>query len=150
MVDPGDINSDGGDAQDVAEVYDEDNTNIEALRQGGEDAEQFEDLPDVYDATRAEGDEDEEDESEEFDEDDLEDENGDWDRDPRDRDDRAEDEDDEDEIDGLEARDPDEVDLEFAGDLTDVRGASSSAADMELDLLDDDDLRALHYKDEAP
>ncbi len=148
MAEPGDLDSDG-DAQDVAEVYDEDNTNIEARRQNGrEDAEQFEDLPDVYDATRAQGDD--QDEDEEFEEDDLEDDGEDWDRDPRDRDDRAEDGADEDEIDGLEARDPDEVDLEFAGDLTDVAGASSSAADLESNSLDDDDLRALHYKEDTP
>jgi hypothetical protein len=148
MAEPGDMDVDGGDAQDVAEVYDEDNTNIEALRQGRrDDAEQFEDLPDVYDATRAQGDD--TDEDEEFDEDDLEDDGEDWDRDPRDRDDRADDEDDEDDIDGLEAHDPDEVDLEFMGDLVDAPGASSSAADLESASLDDDDLRALHYKDDS-
>jgi hypothetical protein len=149
MVDQADFDSDDGDAQDVAEVYDEDNTNIEALRQGGrEDAEQFEDLPDVYDATRAQGDD--RDEDEEFEEDDLEDDSEDWDRDPRDRDDRADDGEDEDEVDGLEARDPDEVDLEFIGDVADVPGAKSSAADLESASLDDDDLRALHYKEDTP
>ena len=56
MVDPYDGAGDG-DAQDVAEVFDEDNTNIESMRQGRqEDAEQFEDLVDVYDSTRADGD----------------------------------------------------------------------------------------------
>jgi hypothetical protein len=150
MADP-DIGEFGdGDAQDVAEVYDEDNTNIEALRQSrGEDAEQFEDLPDVFDSTRADGDEDDEDEDEEdFDEDDLEDENDEaWTRDPRDREERADDDEDEDLDDRLEPADPDEVDLEYAGDLMDTAGARSSAADMESDSLSDEDLRALHYKE---
>ena len=45
------------DAQDVAEVFDEDNTNIESERQNGaEDKEQLEDLVDVFDVTTRVGD----------------------------------------------------------------------------------------------
>ncbi|WP_158915341.1 hypothetical protein [Caulobacter sp. S45] len=148
MVDLTDADTDGGDAQDVAEVFDEDNTNIESRRQGGqEDAEQFEDLPDVYDSTRADGDDSEDDDE---DDQDSEDEDEDQSPDPRDREDRVEDDlPDEGDIDGLERADPDEVELQYAGDLTDVADSGSSTADMESDTLSDDDLRELHYQDKA-
>ncbi|MGC1304816.1 MAG: hypothetical protein WA840_20800 [Caulobacteraceae bacterium] len=162
MVDPYDSAGGDGDAQDVAEVFDEDNTNIESMRQSrGEDAEQFEDLVDVYDTTRADGD-DSDDDDDDYDADDLddedlksedldEDEDDDGvDRDPRDREPRPEDDTpDDDDIDGLEAADPDEVELEYVGDLTDVADARSSAADMESASLSDEDLRDLHYKEDA-
>ena len=45
------------DDQDVAEVFDEDNTNLDSVEYSGkEDAEQFEDIPDVYDVTSRVGD----------------------------------------------------------------------------------------------
>jgi hypothetical protein len=157
------------DAQDVAEVFDEDNTNIESMRQNGaEDAEQFEDLVDVFDVTTRVGDrsdeegaigedmdddeiiaaaDDEDVDDQDFEDDDL------VLRDPEDYDDEedldgvadigAEDLDDVDDIDAL---DPDEVELEYDGDLTNVENATSSAADMESDTLSDDDLRDLDYK----
>jgi hypothetical protein len=150
MVDPETGDVEEGDAQDVAEVFDEDNTNIESRRQNGrEDAEQFEDLPDVYDSTRADGDAADEDEDEEPSEDDDE-YDEDQDADPRDRETREDDDTPDDaNIDGLEKADPDEVELEYAGDLTDVADPGSSTADMESDTLSDDDLRELHYKDQA-
>jgi hypothetical protein len=49
----------GADAQDVAEVYDEDNTNLDEPRTWrAEDAETLESLPDVYDVISAVGDRD--------------------------------------------------------------------------------------------
>jgi len=42
--------------------------------------------------------------------------------------------------------DPDEVELEYDGDLANMENATSSAADMESDTLSDDDLRDLDYK----
>ena len=157
------------DDQDVAEVFDEDNTNIEGRRQGrADDAEQFEDIPDVYDVTSKVGDQDDEeaeigedmDDDEivasatdrDDDDDDLEDDDlvgrhgeGTSAEDPDDENDLGED--DPDLVDGLGAKDPDEVELSYAGDLTNVAGATSSAADMESDELSDDDLRELDYKD---
>ncbi len=155
------------DDQDGAEVFDEDNTNIEGRRQGGaEDAEQFEDIPDVYDVTSKVGDEDDDEgeigedmDDEEIvaasadgDEDDEEDddlkarfpERGSS-EDPGDENDL--DPDDPDLTDDIDKKDPHEVELTYAGDLMDVAGAGSSAANMESDTLDDDDLRDLDYKD---
>ena len=157
------------DDQDVAEVFDEDNTNIEGRRQGrADDAEQFEDIPDVYDVTSKVGDEDD-DEAEigedmgddeivakardrnEDDDDDEDDDlkarhgEGSSAEDPVDENDLGPD--DPDLVDGIDEEDPDEVELSYQGDLTDVAGASSSAADMESDELSDADLRDLHYKD---
>jgi hypothetical protein len=159
-------------AQDVAEVFDEDNTNLDRTRigVGKDDAEQFEDLPDVYDSTQAVGDDDEDDETiaEDFeDDDDLVDastdeaEADDEDDDLRTRDgqkrhseDRLDDEADADSLDsddkdGVDAADPKDVDLAFVGDMTNVAGAQYSAADLESDTLSDDDLEELDYKEPA-
>ncbi len=164
MVDASDM-----DEQDVAEVFDEDNTNIESMRQGGaEDAEQFEDLVDVYDVTTRVGDRDD-DESvigEDLDDDEIVAAAGDEDdddedledddlalRDPdaydaeEDLDDVADAGDEDlDDADGVAALQGDEVSLEYAGDLNDLEGASSSLADLESDSLSDNDLRELDYK----
>ena len=164
MVDTPDI-----DGQDVAEVFDEDNTNDEAERYGGrEDAEQFEDIPDVYDVTSRVGDEDD-DEAEigedmdddeivqsatdnDDDDDDLEDDDlvarhaeGYSGEDPGEENDLGPD--DPDLRDGVGKTAPHEVELTYAGDLGNVEGATSSAADLESDELSDDDLRDLDYKD---
>ena len=145
------------DAQDGAEVFDEDNTNIESRRRGREDAEQFEDIPDVYDVTTKAGDRDDDEAAigEDMDDEDIV-------ADARDREDADLEDDDtqrrdgeadradddrRDVRDGIARKDPHEVELTYAGDLMDVAGASSSAADMESDALDDDDLRDLDYKD---
>ena len=154
------------DDQDVAEAFDEDNTNDEATRYGGEDAEQFEDIPDVYDVTSKVGDRtDEEGEiGEDMDDEEIVAASADADDDDEEDDDlkarhgeggAAEDPDDEadlgeadpDLVDGIGDADPDEVELSYAGDLTDLAGASSSAAEMESSELSDDDLRELDYKD---
>lgn len=146
------------DDQDGAEAFDEDNTNIESRRQGrADDAEQFEDIPDVYDVTTKAGDRDDDEAAIGEDMDDEEivaDARDHEDADPEDddmqrRDGEADrlDDDRRDVSDGITRKDPHEVELTYAGDLTDVAGASSSAADMESDTLDDDDLRDLDYKD---
>jgi hypothetical protein len=156
------------DEQDVAEVFDEDNTNPDEARSGGEDAEQFEDLVDVFDVTSKIGDadDDEAEIGEDLDDEDIvgEAENDD-DADAEDDDlrgrlgdaDRLEDPDDDnergaDEANRIDGHDDsaasDEVELTYAGDLNDVAGAEGSAADMESEgELDDDDLRELDYKE---
>ena len=157
------------DDQDVAEVFDEDNTNIESERQGNrEDAEQFEDIPDVYDVTTRVGDSRDEDgeigedmDDEEIvqdardnddDDDDLEDDDlagrhpeGLSAEDPADENDLGPNDPDLD--DKIDKEEPNEVELTYVGDLNDVENAGSSAADMESDELSDDDLRDLDYKD---
>jgi hypothetical protein len=156
------------DEQDVAEVFDEDNTNEESQRYAPkEDAEQFEDIPDVYDVTTRVGDRDDDDgeigedmDDEDIvqsavddDDDDLEDDDikalhgeGFGAEDPADENDLGPD--DPDLVDGIDEEAPDEVELTYAGDLNDVDGAEGSAADMESEgELSDDDLRELDYKD---
>ena len=157
------------DAQDVAEVFDEDNTNIESERQNGaEDNEQLEDLVDVFDVTTRVGDRSDEEgaigedmdddeiiaaaQDEDVDDQDLEDDDlvG-RQAEPYDTEDELDglanaDSDDLDDVDGIDAIDPDEVELEYDGDLANVENATSSAADMESDTLSDDDLRDLDYK----
>ena len=155
------------DDQDVAEVFDEDNTNIEGRRQGrADDAEQFEDIPDVYDVTSRVGDDDDDEGEigEDMDDDEIVDASVDGDDDDGEDDDLrarfgeaggAEDPADENDLgpddpdlaDGIDKKDPHEVELTYAGDLMNVAGASSSAAELESDALDDDDLRDLDYKD---
>lgn len=158
------------DDQDVAEVFDEDNTNLETRGHGEtEDAEQFEDLPDVYDATSAVGDQDDDDSTigedlddedviaaawdDDDDDDDLEDDDlagrdGEAFNEEDDVDDDDLDDDDPDEVDAIDRLEPDEVELTYAGDLTDVEGAEGSAADMESEgELSDEDLRELDYKE---
>ncbi len=158
------------DGQDGAEVFDEDNTNTEADRYTGrEDAEQLEDLPDVYDVTSAVGDADDDeavigedlddedivalasdndDDDDELEDDDLASRDGEQFQPESDlygvADAEAEDSDD---IDGLDRLGVGEVELEYAGDLNDLEGATSSAADMESDTLSDEDLRELDYKE---
>ncbi len=138
------------DAQDVAETFDEDNTNLDTRRlMGGPDAEQAEDLPDVYDATRANGDADE-DESEigdDMDDDEIVAASDDSDTDDDDAQNRAAYSDRT--LDGGRRRGRDEVELAYAGDLTNVSAGGASTADMESETLDDDDLKELHYQEDA-
>ena len=155
------------DEQDQSEIFDEDNTNP-ADRGPGEEAEQLEDLLDVYDVTTAVGDADDDDAligdemdddeiiaaADEDDADDLEDD------DLVSRDeamfDREEDltnvsdvgDEDFDDVDEIAALEPDEVELEYVGDLNDLEGAASAAQSLESDNLSDQDLRELDYKDE--
>ena len=158
------------DAQDSAEVFDEDNTNLDEVEYSGqEDAEQAEDLVDVFNVTSAVGDADDDEGviAEDLDDDDIVALAGDDDDD----DDDLEDDDlvrrdgapfasetdlddtadvgaeDADDVDGIDALAPGEVELEYAGDLNDLEGAGSSAADLESDTLSDEDLRELDYKE---
>ena len=157
------------DDQDVAEVFDEDNTNEDEARLGGrEDAEQFEDIPDVYDVTSKVGDRsdeeaeigddmdddeivasatDDDDDDDDEEDDDLKARHGEG-GSAEDPDEEADlGDDDPDLVDGIDAKDPHEVDLSYAGDLADLAGASSGAAEMESSELSDDDLRDLNYKE---
>jgi hypothetical protein len=152
------------DEQDQSEVFDEDNTNAN-FDGAGEDAETFEDLVDVYDATAATGDADadEPEIGDNLDDDQIvaygrdDDDAGD---DLEGGDDPRRDEIDfeleadptdsvaQDDVDGVGARQPDEVELEYVGDLSDLAGAASAAQTLESAALSDRDLRELDYKDE--
>jgi hypothetical protein len=159
------------DDQDLAEVFDEDNTNTEDQRLGGaEDSEQAEDLVDLFDVTKAVGDADDEDAliGDDLDDDEIIDlaRQGDDDEDdeaPTDEDTLRggdpEDEDDADLIGGLSEDDDDLIDdidrpprndvtLTFVGDMNDVAGAHSAAQRYESKTLSDEDLAALDYKED--
>jgi hypothetical protein len=156
------------DDQDRSEVFDEDNTN-DPDRGPGLEAEQFEDLPDVFDATSAVGDDDDDEAliGDELDDDDIvalaRDNNDDMDDleeddlvrrdefrfdDENDLPDVADPEEDPDDRDGVAVLASDEVELEYAADVDDRRGARSAAQPLESDRLSDSDLRELDYKDE--
>lgn len=159
------------DPQDQSEVFDEDNTNIDEMRDGGPDAEQFEDLVDVFDVTTAVGDSDDDAATiaEDLDDADVVDLASDSDQDDADLEDddlmtRSETEydveedledvadvgtEDLDDVDAINALEPDEVELEYAGDLNDLAGAESAAQDLEAGgELSDEDLEELDYRDE--
>jgi len=139
------------DGQDIAEVFDEDNLDRDAVRLARDDEElNFDDMPDVYDVTRADGDEDDDEAiiGDDLDDDEIveislqdEDEN----EDEEDDDDflAAESLDDTDE----DEEDPDDVGLTFAGDLNTTPGAHSAAQRYEARNLSDEDLAELGYKD---
>lgn len=131
------------DDQDQSEVFDEDNTNLDELRSfGGEDAETLEELPDVFDVTSAEGDEDDDEAliGEELDDDEIVELEQDADPDDEYEDPELQD--------GLAASAPDEVELEYVGDLNDLAHARSAAQPFESRRLSDSDLRELHYQDQ--
>jgi hypothetical protein len=136
------------DAQDVAEVFDEDNLDSDSRRLARKDEElNFDDMPEVYDATRAQGDEDDDDAiiGDDLDDDEiveLSTQSEDEDEDEEDDDDyRASEtlEDDDEEAD-------DEVGLSYAGDLNTASGAHSAAQRYESRSLSDGDLAELGYK----
>ncbi len=154
------------DDQDGAEAFDEDNTNDDLARSGGEDAEQFEDIPDVYDVTTRVGDasDDEAEIGEDLDDDEIVEDARDDDDDDAEDDDLAArhgeglgaedpaDEndlgpDDPDLLDGIDKEGAHEVELTYAGDLSDVDGAKGGTAELESETLSDDDLEDLDYKD---
>ncbi len=162
---------DAGDAQDQSEVFDEDNTNIDEMRDGGPDAEQFEDLVDVFDATTAVGDSDDDASliGEELDDDEIIELERESDQDDADledddlmaRDDVEFDEEEDleglgdvgsedlDDVDGVAHVGSDEVELSYAGDLNDLAGAESGAQDLESSgELSNADLQELDYRDE--
>ncbi len=159
------------DAQDLAEVFDEDNTNTESQRLGGaEDGEQVEDLVDLFDVTKAVGDADDEDAliGEDLDDDEIvelarqdnddEDDEEQTDEDtlrgpePDDEDDAdliaSLSDDDDDGVDGVDRSPRTDVNLTFVGDLNDVAGAHSAAQRYESKTLSDQDLAALDYKED--
>lgn len=137
-----DLDAGDYDDQDQAEVFDEENTNLDEMRTfGGADLETLEELPDVYDVTSAEGDEDDDDAliGDDLDDDEIvslsEDfgDDGDNEQDPE-------------LSEGLTASGEDEVELEYVGDLNDLAHARSAAQPFESRRLSDDDLRDLHYR----
>jgi len=160
------------DAQDLAEVFDEDNTNTESQRLGGaEDGEQVEDLVDLFDVTKAVGDADDEDaligedldddeivdlarQADDEEEDDEEPIDEDTLRGPEPDDDDDADliaslsEDDDDLIDGVDRPPRTDVNLTFVGDMNDVAGAHSAAQRYESKTLSDQDLAALDDKED--
>ncbi len=158
------------DPQDQSEVFDEDNTNIDEMRDGGPDLEQFEELPDVFDVTSAVGDDDDD---AALIGDDLDDEEivaleSDSDQDDADledddlsaRDDVEFDEEEDleglgdlgaedlDGVDGVARLGSDEVELTYAGDLNDLANAESAAQDLEASSLSTEDLEELDYRDQ--
>ena len=146
-IDQPDMDSqDGFDAQDVAEVLDEDNLDSDSRRLARGDEElNFDDMPDVYDATRADGDEDDDEAviGDDLDDDEivelsLEDE------------DEGDDEDDDyrasETLEDDDKEASDEVELSYAGDLNTTAGAHSGAQRYESRTLSDDDLTELGYK----
>lgn len=154
------------DAQDQAEVYDEDNYSDGSGDDGGE-MRTFEELPDVYDATTAVGDDDDDAAliGEELDDDeiiDLERDGDETDLEDDDlvaRDQEVFDPEDEepDEFDALDdlgeatanlAR-ADEADIEFTGDIDGATDPDDEhVEDYETDRVSDEDLRMLGYPDE--
>jgi hypothetical protein len=158
------------DAQDLAEVFDEDNTNTENQRLGGaEDGEQVEDLVDVFDVTKAVGDADDEDAliGEDLDDDEIvdlarqddddQDDEAQIDEDtlrgpePEDEDDADSvaslSDDDDDLIDGVDRPPRNDVNLAFVGDMNEAAGAHSAAQRYESKTLSNEDLAALDYKE---
>jgi hypothetical protein len=138
------------DDQDQSELFDEDNVD----EQGGSVSEfkTFEEIPDVLDVTQKIGDSrdleaaDAADFTEGLvDDEDLEEEDEFIDDDVYDEHDEA-DVEDRDEQDGVDELEPDEVELAYAPDLTDRRGAQASAAHFESRAeLADDDVEELGY-----
>lgn len=157
------------DAQDTAEVLDEDNLLPDSDRmKGGDDGLTFDSMPDVFDSTYARGDADVDGDDEALDADEESDEllktlgdEGD-DEDSLDDDDpvdaldadRLPDEtldvdfEDGDIVDGTARLDRDEVELVDVADADSLGGASAiSVADLESETLSDEDLMELDYKD---
>jgi hypothetical protein len=141
------------DAQDVAEVFDEDNLDGDMTRLSRNDEElNFDDMPEVYDVTSAQGDADDDDgaigddlDDEEIVELSLQDE--DENEDEADDDDyRAADSSDDEDVEGPEN---DEVGLSFGGDLNTTLGAHSAAQRYESRQLSDQDLQELGYNPAA-
>ena len=147
-----DTDGQGIDAQDVAEVFDEDNLDSDMRRLARDDEElNFDDMPEVFDVTRAEGDEDDDDavigddltddeivELSTQDADEGEDEDEDDDDDYR----AAENLD----IDDDDVEDSDEVGLSYGGTMDTTPGAHSAAQRYEARTLSDEDLEELGYK----
>lgn len=147
------------DPQDQSEVLDEDNQSLDGAGDASAEFRVFEELPDVYDVTTAVGDTDDQKaealDEDEFDEDAIDDEDLEVDEDSPDEVGAYQDNEDDFEDDGIDDEDgvnalaDDEVELVYAGDLTDLEHARSSAKPYESTReLSDDDLKELGYKDE--
>jgi hypothetical protein len=143
------------DDQDQSEVFDEDNTEGQPADGREVEFKTFEELPDVFDVTSRVGDarDIEELDAADFDEDAIDDE--DLEEEDEVVDDDVYDETDEedvmdlDEADGVTAQASDEVEIVYQADVTDRRGAQSSAAHFESrGELETDDLEDLGYVDE--
>ena len=153
------------DAQDTAEVLDEDNQNPDMARAMGDDETSFDTMPDVLDVTRAAGDEDDD---EALIGEDLSDadivrlsrESNQDDADKEDDDLRARDagayadedgeptdlaDDDRDDLDKVAFLHNSEAGMRDAGDLNDTQGARSAAQRMESNKVSDEDLAKLGY-----
>ena len=151
------------DAQDMAEVWDEDNQTPDMDRIVSGDAPADDQRPDLYDATRALGDADDDDAviGEDLDDDELIALVGDEDADELDDDDRftesadalaGEDvddddlpDDDRDDDDGVTRLGADEVALKDAGDMSNAAHAAGSAQRLESATLSDAQIEALGY-----
>jgi hypothetical protein len=152
------------DAQDRAEIWDEDNVDTDADRFLTADEElDFDERPDVFDATRRVGDEDDEDAligddlddeeivalGEDKDDEDAEDDayrlrdQDAFDDDERNPSDLAEE--DLDGVDAVTRLGADEVELEDAGDLNNRSGAAGSAKRFESSRLSDEEIERLGY-----
>jgi len=142
------------DAQDVAEVFDEDNLDSDSMRLARDDEElNFDDMPDVLDVTSAKGDEDDDEGiiGDDLDDDEI------VELSTQEADESEDEEDDDayrasenldiDDDEDLEATD--EVGLSYGGDMDTVPGAHSAAQRYESRTLSDEDLSELGYK-EAP
>lgn len=132
------------DDQDQSEVFDEDNFDPAGAGAPTNEMRTFEELPEVRDVTSeaGDGDTDELDVDEALSAEGVEPEADErWAEDaPR--------------VAQLEGEDgdpnrPDEIELVYAGDLTDAKGAQASAAHWEARRLDDDDIEALGYADDS-
>ena len=145
------------DGQDQSEIFDEDNQNEDEAGGPGNELRTFEELPEVLDVTSAVGDADDDEAliAEELDDDDIirlesDAELADFeDDDPDTRDEADDDEPDEAGELSMSRAPDDNVDLEFTGDLDSLPATEAdSAAAMEADDLDDDDLEDLGYPGE--
>jgi len=140
------------DAQDVAEVFDEDNLDSDSMRLARDDEElNFDDMPDVLDVTSAKGDEDDDEGviGDDLDDDEIVELS-------TQEADEGEDEDEDDAYrasenldidDDEDAEATDEVGLSYGGDMDTVPGAHSAAQRYESRTLSDEDLTELGYKD---
>lgn len=153
------------DAQDTAEVLDEDNQTPDLLRALGDDETNFDTMPDVLDVTRAAGDEDDDEAliGEDLDDEDIVRLSSDSDQDDTDGEDddlRLRDadayadedadptdlaDDDRDDLDKVAFLHTSEAGMRDAGDLNDTQGAHSAAQRMESSRVSDEDLAKLGY-----
>lgn len=148
----------GYDEQDQSEAFDEDMTDDVDHGPNQHEMKTFEEMPEVFDATSARGDAVDDDARDagdfadgDLDDDDLEEDAYETAPELTDGDDLdATDDDDLDDLDGVSAAPGDEVELVYAGDLLDARGARASAAPFESrGELDQDDVDDLGYGDGA-